>query len=181
MHLDIFIQNYISNVRTANLTEFFYLLTSIFDASLHFVLVVVCVSVLLYLFRGKRYGVFFLTSIGLGTILVYILKIAFNVSRPTGGVVEVFSKSFPSGHATIATIFFIMLIYTFDDFLKGLWRHLFNFVSVSMVLLVAFSRIYLGVHWVSDVLFGIFLGCLVCYFVVKFLDKVINRLPFRLW
>jgi len=171
---DTLIQNQLSLLRTPSVTEFLYLVTIIFDFSIHFILVAICVAILIYLFRGKRHTILFVSAISLGALLVYLMKIYFNVPRPDGGVMEVFGKSFPSGHATVATIFFIMLMYSFDKYLSSAKRNMFNLFCLLGIVLVSFSRIYLGVHWFSDVLFGVFLGSLICYLVVYVSDRVRN-------
>jgi undecaprenyl-diphosphatase len=173
---DSFIQNYISLIRTAHLTEYMYLLTVLFDFSLHVILMSLCVGLLVYLVRNLSYAVLFLFSLTFGAISVYTLKQIFNVSRPTDIILSVVGKSFPSGHTTIAVIFFIMLMYIFDDYLKPIWRVIFNAFCILSILLVAFSRVYLGVHWVSDILGGIILGSIISYLSVTFFKRFrLNR------
>lgn len=173
-NLDFILQDNISLIRTEGLTQFLFLLTTIFDFSLHFILISFCVSALIYLFRDIKYAVLFLFPIFTGAVLVYILKELFDVSRPLGGIVVETSKSFPSGHATISTVFFVMLMYIFDDYFSGAKKYFFNFLCVLMIFLVSFSRLYLGVHWLSDVVFGVFLGCLVSYISVKLFRRLIE-------
>lgn len=172
--IDFIIQNKFSLLRTSSTTEFFYLITTIFDFSIHFVLIFLCITVLIYLFRGKRHASLFFIAILFGAVSVYFLKIFFDIPRPDGGVSEVFGQSFPSGHATVSTIFFIMLMYSFDKYLSSVKRNIFNLFCLLGIVTVSFSRIYLGVHWFSDVLFGVFLGSLVCYLVVFVSDRVRN-------
>lgn len=160
-NIDSTVQSYISLIRTQNVTEFFYLLTVFFDLTVYFVLVTICVAALIYLFRNLKYAFLFLFSLGVGAVVVYVMKNIFNVNRPPDALFTAFGQSFPSWHATISTIFFVMLMYIFDDYFNDFRRHLFNFFSMSMIFLVALSRVYLGVHWVSDVSFGILLGCVI--------------------
>jgi len=67
--------------------------------------------------------------------------------------------SFPSGHAATAAVFFGLMIYLFkDEFKSVIGKRIFIVVCAIIALLVSYSRIYLGVHWLSDVLAGIALG-----------------------
>ncbi len=153
------------------MTEFMYFVTNLFDLSLYFVLMIFFVSVLIYLVRNLRYTVLFLSSLFYGAVVAHVLKSFFNVARPLGGLVLETDSSFPSGHATIATIFFIILMYVFDDYFKGAWKWLFNIFCIVSLLLVSYSRLYLGVHWASDVLAGIILGAGISYLLVLFFRK----------
>ena len=175
--IDIFVQNYFSLIRTVHLTEFMYLLSTLFDFSLPFILICICLTVLIYILKNFRYALLFAFTLSFGAILVYLLKIFFNVNRPTDAVMSAFGQSFPSGHATAATIFFVMLMYIFDPVVESthyragshnfsFGRIIFNTLCVAVIILVGFSRIYLGVHWASDVAFGVLLGALVSYFSI---------------
>ncbi len=171
-HIDIIVQNYFSITRTVTLTEFMYIVSYLFDVTLYSFGLFLCVSVLVYLFRGWKYFIFFISTILFSGILVYLLKIFFNVSRPVGGVVYAFGQSFPSYHATMSTVFFIVLMYIFDGYFRPFFRNIFNLLCITMIVLISFSRIYLGVHWVSDVLFGIALGVGIVYLLIKLFKKV---------
>jgi undecaprenyl-diphosphatase len=149
-----------------------YLLGTLFDVSVLSILVTIMIAVLIKIIRGKKYAGLFLVSIYTSALIAYLLKLFFNVNRPTDAVMQVFGPSFPSYHAVVATVFFIMLIYIFDDYFKKFWRILFNAVCIFMIFLVAFSRVYLGVHWLSDVSFGILVGCLLSYLSVFIFRKI---------
>jgi undecaprenyl-diphosphatase len=66
--------------------------------------------------------------------------------------------SFPSGHAQAAIVGYAVLLLVFLPILHGAWRRVAVAVAVLMVLAIGFSRIALGVHYVSDVVGGYVLG-----------------------
>jgi undecaprenyl-diphosphatase len=67
--------------------------------------------------------------------------------------------SFPSGHTTLSIAFFGVLIYLFKDEIKNkTLRYLFITISLLLPFLIAFSRLYLNVHWFTDVVAGLFIG-----------------------
>jgi undecaprenyl-diphosphatase len=171
--LDILVNSYIAHIRGPYLTEYMYLLSVMFDVSVLSILVTIMIAVFIKIIRGIKYAGLFLASIYTSALIAYLLKLFFNVNRPTDAVIaNVFGPSFPSYHAVVATVFFIMLIYIFDDYLRGFWRVLFNVVCIFMIFLVAFSRVYLGVHWLSDVSVGILIGCLLSYLSVLLFRKI---------
>jgi len=95
----------------------------------------------------------------LGAAFGYLIKLLVVRERPSGGLIEAAGFSFPSGHALIATLLFLVLIYLFKDEIKDrVVRNIFISVSVVLILLIGLSRLYLGVHWFSDVLAGFAFG-----------------------
>ena len=100
----------------------------------------------------------------LGAVFGYLIKLLVVRERPSGGLIEAAGFSFPSGHALIATLLFLVLIYLFKDEIKDrVLRTTFISVSVLLILLIGLSRLYLGVHWFSDVLAGFAFGAFWVY------------------
>lgn len=103
-----------------------------------------------------------------GMLLNVGLKHAFARARPSHEepLVQIATYSFPSGHAVASTVFYGMLCVLVFAYVRsrGL-RAAAVALAVSMVLLVCFSRVYLGAHFPSDVIAGVAVGtlCLVLF------------------
>lgn len=114
------------------------------------------------LLRGKRAtATLLLVSVGGGTIVSTLLKYAF--ARPRPDVVmpaaRVFTASFPSGHATMSAITFLTIAALLARAeAKPRLKAYILVLGVALTVLVGSSRIYLGVHYPTDVLAGWCLG-----------------------
>lgn len=96
-----------------------------------------------------------------GLLLDVLLKIAFHRSRPDfGDSIALFQGySFPSGHAMAATLLYgVLAAIAVESIRSWRWRILTVIGAIVLVLLVAFSRMYLGAHYLSDVLGAIAAG-----------------------
>ena len=111
------------------------------------------------------------------TILsVHVAKLMFRRPRPstTDLLVTMPSDwSFPSAHTAQATAFFMSAALIAFQVLPPDWANLFALLSLLLVGIVGYSRIYLQVHYVSDVLAGIFLAA----FIVSVIYLIISVLP----
>jgi len=126
-----------------------------------FLLFAVGIPVLWLLRHGSRKLPLFLVITCLGGGLVDTIVIV-AVGRPRPEVDEpiltAFGKSFPSGHSMAAVVCYGALLLVFLPMLSGWHRRAAIAATVTLVLLIGFSRLTLGVHFVSDVLGGYALG-----------------------
>lgn len=115
------------------------------------------------LFLRKKYFDFLhliLTALG-SAILTFSLKDFFERSRPSQALrlVEVQGFSYPSGHSlSSAAVYFTMAILIQKYLLSPKERNLVLLFALGLILSIGFSRLYLGVHFFSDVTAGILLG-----------------------
>lgn len=111
-----------------------------------------------------------------GNIFTPFLKLFFARPRPSPTLITVLIHesgfSFPSGHALGIVLFAASLVILFRK-PKRWWP---VFVGTILVLLVGYSRIYLGVHWITDVLFGYAVAGLWIWAVARFIWPHISRL-----
>ncbi len=111
----------------------------------------------LFLLRRRRWYALlalFLAVPG-GMLLNVLLKSAFHRHRPSFNdpVLTLTSYSFPSGHTMAATVFYgVLAAFAVRKLQDWRWRVLVVLVAALMVLLIGFSRIYLGAHYLSDVM-----------------------------
>ncbi len=121
------------------------------------VLPLLAVAVLVFYLKGWRLSaVILLVSTAGGVFLTTVLKAVFQRSRPElidSGYTAPF-YSFPSGHATVAVGFYGALTLILAYRLRGFARWAVVSGGVLLVLLIGFSRLYLGVHYPTDVLAG---------------------------
>jgi undecaprenyl-diphosphatase len=110
------------------------------------------------LLEGKRHAALFVTlAVGSGWLLSSLFKLAFDRPRPdlVPHGVYVYSTSFPSGHAMMSAVTYL----TLGALLARLHRPralkaFFLGIAVVLTVVVGLSRVYLGVHWPTDVVAG---------------------------
>lgn len=124
-------------------------------------LLVGCV-VLYLLAAGKRGSALLVAgAIGSGAVLTALLKLGFDRPRPdlVAHLSHAQNSSFPSGHATLAAITYLTLgVLLARVHERRRTKFLVMSYAVTLTLLIGMSRVYLGVHWPTDVLAGWALG-----------------------
>ena len=121
---------------------------------------------LLLLIKNKKIGLSIFSNIVIITILNQLLKRILRRPRPTEfRIVEETGYSFPSGHSMVSMAFYGYLIYLVYKYIKNKYIKWSLIVLLSILIcLIGISRIYLGVHYTSDVLGGFLLS--ISYLVV---------------
>lgn len=153
------IYHYVSRLISHNMTGFMRFLS--FSGSMQ-ALIFVAVIAMLILWRSRKYH-FYGTMAGVNllasSLLVETFVIAFHRERPDIlRLVEISGFSFPSGHAMISLSFYGFIAYLFHVFLKSRWKYpIIAFLAV-LILSIGISKIYLGIHYASDVLAGFSAG-----------------------
>lgn len=118
--------------------------------------VVVVVMIVLLIRRERLLAAAWVIATGCGAALNSLLKALFERSRPIHehGVVLVEGWSFPSGHASGATLVYGLLAYVVVRHTPAKWHLPVAIASVALIVFVGFSRVLLQVHYLSDVVAG---------------------------
>jgi undecaprenyl-diphosphatase len=140
------------------------------------VLVIVGVAALFLTLTKHKYSALLLVVATAGGIFLdYLLKLRFDRPRPHifAWGQQVVMSSFPSGHAMSATIVYSTVAYLAARLQKRRWsRALTLFVALVVILLICSSRVYLGVHYPSDVLAGVIIGLSWAAFCMAMLEGI---------
>ncbi|MCP4993344.1 MAG: phosphatase PAP2 family protein [Gammaproteobacteria bacterium] len=118
------------------------------------------VGILLFiLFMGhKRTAFYWLSALGFFLISSPLIKALLQIPRPEIVAQIPSDYSFPSGHTLAALLLYGFLAIIMARGMKPAWRWAPYTLAGVIVVLVGFSRLYLGVHWLSDVLGSLLLG-----------------------
>jgi len=158
--LDARIAHLLAVFRTPVSTKVFFWLTAL---GMWEVITVFALSaiLILWLLRYRRYILPLLAAILGSAAFTQLGKFVFHRPRPQAALYVEHSFSFPSGHATVAVAFYGFLTYIAMREARR-WEAKVNifFAGMAVVLLIGFSRLYLGVHFLSDVWGGYLVGAL---------------------
>jgi undecaprenyl-diphosphatase len=120
--------------------------------------IILAVLIAFLLITEKHHLPNYLLSFFIAISLAFLLKYLLAVPRPSISLIDESGFSFPSGHATAAFVSLPYLIKSKPK-LKALW--------ITLALIIAISRVYIGVHYPSDVLAGAIIGLSSAYSVIK--------------
>ncbi|WP_394231655.1 phosphatase PAP2 family protein [Niallia oryzisoli] len=137
--------------------------------------VVLVLVFMLYWKKKKALALFFAASSGLGSLINILLKWLFKRERPD--ILPVISEegySFPSGHSMGSFIFYGSLAYVIIHLVhKKSHQWIAVVISSFVILLIGLSRIYLGVHYPSDIVGGFLAGgawLLICVILFRYYE-----------
>lgn len=153
MTIDLIIYKIIvQNMRTDILTSIFKVITNFGGA---YCLIVIAILSAIFI-KDKKIAISILTNLAIITILNLILKNIVERPRPVGyRLIDETGYSFPSGHSMVSSAFYGLIIYFIWKNIKNKKLKYISCVLLGiLIVLIGISRIYLGVHYASDVLGG---------------------------
>lgn len=128
---------------------------------------VIAIALVLISKKQKKSAIYLLAAFTLTEVLVFVGKIIIQRDRPNG---EPFS--FPSGHAATAAFFFGFLIFILiRSHIRRSNKIILTSLLSLLIILIDFSRLYLGVHYLSDVIVGNIIGFLILFGTITLINK----------
>lgn len=178
---DKLVTTYIQDFETAFLTNIMQLFTYIGSMSFIHILAFV-IFILFYFFLKDRSKLLLFIIVLLGSHYLFrLLKQLFKRARPdVHRLIEIGGYSFPSGHVTNAFGIYGILTFVLWHHIPASWgRIILSLFSIFMILSIGLSRIYLGVHYPSDVLAGYFAGGFLLTVIIGCYQFVIVKIDER--
>jgi undecaprenyl-diphosphatase len=108
--------------------------------------------------RNIPAAIHWVAAIAFGGIMTRVLKVSLQIPRPNDLIAGTSGFSFPSAHATMSMVVYGFLAVLIARELEPRGRRIIYVGSSLLIMSIAFSRLYLGVHWVTDIVGGLTLG-----------------------
>lgn len=164
--VDVAVNLWIPSIQSGTVTLFAEAIAVIFGTT-SLVIMSLIISAVLFLKNYRTHALLFLVAMGGDAVLVSVVKNLDQVAMPINGILFDTSFSYPSGHSAGCIVFGGLLAYF-------AWRHWQSTRSRALIGLgmcavagvVGFDRVYLNVHWLSDVVGGWLLGAFWLSFII---------------
>lgn len=170
--IDRWVNTHIVAIRTPILTEALISITNFNGVMVHVIFAIFTMLFLTYKMWYKD-RLFYLLSFSGAVVLFLSSKQIVARSRPHSDLIDVINYSFPSGHSTLTMTTALLVYFIFVKRLSSsLAKNVLLAVCIVWPMFIAFTRVYLNVHWLSDVIAGLALGIFWVTFMRLFLLKV---------
>ena len=139
------------------------------------IFIIALAIVLFIVIKNKKVGISIFTNLAIITILNQLLKRILQRPRPTEyRIIEETGYSFPSGHSMISMAFYGYLIYLIYKYIENKYVKwiLISLLSI-LICMIGVSRIYLGVHYTSDVLGGFLIAISYLVIYISAINKIL--------
>lgn len=170
---DEYIYQALKSIMNERVTSVFKLLTRFGNLEAF----VIIGLITLYLVHSRRNRLLIVANLGIVFGCNVLLKMAFSRPRPPDiALIKESGFSFPSGHAMVSVAFYGFLIYLIFQSRQPKWRKIGASIVLGCIIIgVGISRIYLGVHYASDVIAGASLSLAYVILLTTFARKYDNK------
>jgi undecaprenyl-diphosphatase len=176
---DTAISEKIVSFRSSSLTKYFLFVTKVGDSLGYIIAFPLCTLLFYWMFKSWEYVIQISLVMALALSSNLILKKIINRTRPEAEhLVAVKTLSYPSGHAMTAMAFYGFLIYLISQFrISKILKFPIIILLILLILSIGISRIYLGVHFPSDIAGGYIAGLIWVVFCVMIFNlmKIFKR------
>lgn len=137
----------------------------------------ILITLLSFILKNKKISICILSNLTIITLLNQIFKFIFVRPRPTEfRIITETGYSFPSGHSMISMAFYGFIIYLIYNKVKNKYIKWLLIIFLSLLIIsIGISRIYLGVHYTSDVLGGFLISISYLILYIKYTNKIIDK------
>ena len=159
-------------LRNNNLTNIMKLITELSNTKTILIIAIILTTIVLIL-KNKKVASLIIINLSIVALMNQGLKIIFQRPRPIGfRLIEISGYSFPSGHAMVSTAFYGLIIYLSYKLIKNkLIKTILIITNILIITLIGLSRVYLGVHYCSDVIVGTSISLIYLIIFIRIIDK----------
>lgn len=162
----------LSRHRVSAVTKFLKIFTYLGSIYVLAAIALICLAAL----KNKKDGLFVVCNLGICAICSTIVKYIVRRARPVWQAVKETGYSFPSAHAMLSVAVYVALMYFAFKHLKNKPLKIFIALFLTIVIIVVgFSRNYLGVHFVTDIIGGMLFGLAITLLNIAIYEKILNK------
>lgn len=156
--LDLAVDSYMISIRNDALTKFMIMITNIGGA--YALISLTFLVILIDIIKQKKLPVYTMINLVSAFAISQIFKNIIRRARPTSVfLTHASGYSLPSGHTMVSFAFFAYIAYTAIEKINNKSLKLvIRILTTILIIMIGFSRIYLGVHYVTDIIAGYLLG-----------------------
>lgn len=167
--IDDAVESFVIGIRNEKLTSIMIYITNISRA---YFLISISI-ILLFLLKNKKHALLIIINLTCVFLTSQIFKRIIRRARPDGeNLIGAFGYSFPSGHAMVSLAYFTFILYLINKKVKSKTRRIIlTVINYLLILSIGFSRIYLGVHYTSDVIAGFILSVAYMMIFLTIVDR----------
>ncbi|MDE2504989.1 MAG: phosphatase PAP2 family protein [Burkholderiales bacterium] len=155
--VDVFVYHLLQSLRTPAMDSVMIAFTELGDAQVLLPVILIALAWFL-IHRLWLTAGYWLAAIGGAEVLAKVLKLALHRQRPGPFYSGIEQFSFPSGHATMSVVVYGFLAFLVCRAARSGFRKAAISLTATLITLITLSRLYLGAHWLSDVLGGLSFG-----------------------